>query len=156
MAGKPPTASQLVLHIWPGQWGLPSFDPLCVAAVLYLQLAVSGKFSIMECSNPDSSPTGVWSRTLFPAERSLNVLWLGQLPFLVHEQHTVGSFPSIVKYVSGLRNSDPKTYPNANLDANLSPREKAQRIAWLAHAESHLGDLVVSRGINSNILLAYN
>ncbi|KAF9475862.1 hypothetical protein BDN70DRAFT_953795 [Pholiota conissans] len=122
MASRTST-SDLVLHIWPGHWGLPSFDPLCVAAVLYLQQAVPGQFILKECSNPDVSPTG-------------------QLPFLLHEQHSVASFPSIVKYVSGLRNADYKTYPNANLDANLSPREKAQRTAWSAHAESHLGDIV--------------
>ncbi|KAF8969846.1 Tom37 C-terminal domain-containing protein [Flammula alnicola] len=116
-------AAGLVLHIWPGQWELPSFDPLCLAAVLYLQLAVPGKFSITECSNPDSSPTG-------------------QLPFLVHEQYTIASFPSIVKYVSGLRSADHTTYPHANLDVHLTPREKAQKTAWDAHAESHLGDLL--------------
>lgn len=52
-------AEGLVLHIWPGQWGLPSFDPICLATVLYLQLAIPGKFCVAETSNPDSSPTGV-------------------------------------------------------------------------------------------------
>ena len=49
----------LVLYIWPGQWDLPSFEPLCLAAVLYLQLAIPNKFRVVETANPDSSPTGM-------------------------------------------------------------------------------------------------
>lgn len=56
---KLPT-SGIVVHIWPGQWDLPTFDPHCLATVLYLQLAIPDKFSLVECSNPDSSPTGVY------------------------------------------------------------------------------------------------
>ena len=51
-------SSGVVLHVWPGQWSLPSFDPQCLAAVLYLQLAIPGQFRIAECSYPDLSPTG--------------------------------------------------------------------------------------------------
>jgi len=68
----------------------------------------------------------------------------GQLPYLVHDQHVVTSFQSIVKYVSDLRGVDHAQYPDANLDILLSPSQKSQRTAWTAHAESHLGDLVVS------------
>lgn len=50
----------IILYIWPGQWELPSFDPLCLAAVLYLQLAIPGQFGVIECSNPDAPPTGVF------------------------------------------------------------------------------------------------
>ncbi|KAF5330473.1 hypothetical protein D9619_005913 [Psilocybe cf. subviscida] len=117
------SSSLPALHIWPGQWGLSSFDPLCLAAVLHLQIAIPGKFTVTETSNPDSSPTG-------------------QLPFLVHGQHTVTSFPSIIKYVAGLRNAEYNTYPEADLDVHLTPRERSQRTAWFANAESHLGDLV--------------
>ncbi|KAF8163460.1 outer mitochondrial membrane transport complex protein-domain-containing protein [Crassisporium funariophilum] len=116
-------SSGIVLHIWPGQWGLPSFDPQCLAAVLYLQLAIPGKFRVIECSNPDYSPTG-------------------QLPFLLHDQHVVASYTSIIKYVSGLQSSENTTYPNADLDSHLTISNKAKRTAWCAHAESHLGDLV--------------
>ncbi|KAF4615516.1 hypothetical protein D9613_002752 [Agrocybe pediades] len=113
----------LILHVWPGQWGLPSFDPLCLAAVLYLQIAIPGKFSLKECSNPDASPSG-------------------QLPFLVHDQHVSTSFESIVKYVSGLRESDYEKYEHANLDITLNATQRSKRVAWFAHAESHLADLV--------------
>ncbi|PPQ63064.1 hypothetical protein CVT24_005919 [Panaeolus cyanescens] len=111
------------LHVWPSRWNLPSYDPPCLAAIIYLQLAIPGKFRVIECRNPDESPTG-------------------QLPFLSHEQHLVASYPSIVKYIAGLRNVDHSTYPNANLDIHLSRSEKSQSTAWSAHAESQLGDLV--------------
>ncbi|KAF9526998.1 hypothetical protein CPB83DRAFT_908009 [Crepidotus variabilis] len=116
-------AEGIVLHIWSGLWDLSSFEPHSMAAVLYLQLAIPGKFRVAETSNPDTSPSG-------------------QLPYLVHEQHVVSTLPSIIKYVSDLRNADHTQYPNANLDANLTPSQKAQASAWAAHAESHLGDLV--------------
>ncbi|CAA7271559.1 unnamed protein product [Cyclocybe aegerita] len=115
--------SGIFLHVWPGQWDLPSFDPLCLASVLYLQFAIPGKFKVVETSNPDASPAG-------------------QLPYLVHEKHVVASFPSIVKYVSELQATDPSVYPNSNLDARLSSTDRAKSTAWNAHAESHLGDLV--------------
>lgn len=47
-----------VLHIYPAQWDLPSLDPACLTAVLYLQLAIPHRFSVVECSNPDESPSG--------------------------------------------------------------------------------------------------
>lgn len=48
----------LVLHIWPAQWDLPSIDPQCIAAVIYMQLTFPGRYSIVECSDPDQSPSG--------------------------------------------------------------------------------------------------
>jgi sorting and assembly machinery component 37 len=59
-------APGIVLHIWPGRWDLPSFDPLCLATVLYMQVAIPGKFRLVECSNSDSSPTGVLDHCLLP------------------------------------------------------------------------------------------
>lgn len=50
------------LHVWPGKWDLPTIDAQCLAAVLYLQLAVPGRFEIVECANPDLSPLGLFSR----------------------------------------------------------------------------------------------
>lgn len=64
----------------------------------------------------------------------------GQLPFLVHEQHSISSFSSIVKYIVGLK----KEHPQCDLDAPLAPSEWSQRNAWASHIESHFGNLVVS------------
>lgn len=55
-----------VLYVWPGRWNLPSSHPECLAAIIYLQLAIPGQFALAECVNPDLSPSG----TLF---------WLGRL-----------------------------------------------------------------------------
>ena len=134
-------SSDIVLHIWPGQWALPSFDPQCLAALLYLQLAIPGRFRVAECSYPDLSPTGR-SRVLFYYLKIYHGR-LGQLPFLTHEQHVVAPCTSIIKYISGLSNSEHSVYSNANLDAHLTPSEKSKRTAWFAHAGSHLSDLVV-------------
>ncbi|KAJ8078973.1 hypothetical protein PM082_013257 [Marasmius tenuissimus] len=50
--------SQPKLHIWPGMWNLPSWDPSCLAAVIFLQLVIPGSFSVVEDLNPDASITG--------------------------------------------------------------------------------------------------
>ncbi|TFK42429.1 outer mitochondrial membrane transport complex protein-domain-containing protein [Crucibulum laeve] len=118
-----PVSERIVLYIWAGQWSLPSFDPLCLATVLFLQVAIPGQFSIAECNDPDLSPTG-------------------QLPFLTHDEQTVASFGSIVKYIQGLKSTGKPEYRNAKLDAHLSTYEKSQQTAWIAHIESHMGDLL--------------
>lgn len=51
-------AADVVLHIWPGAFGLASIEPTCLAAVLYLQLAIPGKFTLEESTTPDYSPNG--------------------------------------------------------------------------------------------------
>ncbi|KAI9459423.1 hypothetical protein BJY52DRAFT_367350 [Lactarius psammicola] len=126
------SAEALTLYIWPSKWGLPSIEPSCIAAAFYLQLALPGRFSIRECTNPDVSPSG-------------------QLPYLVHGHHVVAPLSSIIKYVAAL---SPTSVPpviegdasepafSADVDVLLDPSERAQRTAWFAHAESALGDLV--------------
>ena len=52
---------ELVLYIWPGRWNLFSIDVQCLAAVIHLQIAIPGKFAIVECADPDLSPSGVWA-----------------------------------------------------------------------------------------------
>ena len=47
-----------ILHIWPSKWNLQSLDPTCLAAVMYLQLTIPGKFKVAPCTNPDKSPNG--------------------------------------------------------------------------------------------------
>lgn len=128
-------STELELHVWPGAFELSSIDPSCLAAVLYLQLAIPNRFSIVECTSPDSSPNG---RRVFyiSAARSTNAPTIGQLPYVSHDLSNISSLGSIVKYVSGLPGA-------SDLDATLSVLEKAQTTAWVSHATSHLGDLVV-------------
>ncbi|KAH9180855.1 hypothetical protein EDB89DRAFT_1921520 [Lactarius sanguifluus] len=127
-----PSVQGLTLHIWPSKWGLPSTEPSCIAAAFYLQLALPGRFSVQECTDPDVSPSG-------------------QLPYLTHGHHVVAPLSSIIKYVAAL---PPTSVPpvaegdasepafSADVDVLLDPLERAQRTAWFAHAESALGDLV--------------
>ena len=47
-----------VLHIWPKTEQNLSLDPTCVAALLYLQLAIPNQFELDYTANPDLSPSG--------------------------------------------------------------------------------------------------
>jgi sorting and assembly machinery component 37 len=70
-----------------------------------------------------------------------NFLWFkqGQLPFLVHEERIIPTFALIAKYVAGLKDFGTST----NLDASLNNTDQSRKVAWCAHVESNLGDLVV-------------
>jgi hypothetical protein len=49
----------LILYTWPEQWGLPSLDPLCLAAIIYMRLALpEGRFQTAVCTDLDASPSG--------------------------------------------------------------------------------------------------
>jgi sorting and assembly machinery component 37 len=88
-----------------------------------------------------------------PLPYTFNALFTGQLPYLTHGHHTVAPLSSIVKYVARLPPASvppvvaeadtPEPTFVADVDALLSPLERAQRTAWIAHVESALGDLVV-------------
>ena len=52
------SSPELVLHIWPSRWDLPTFTAECLASVIYLQLAIPGEFVVEESINPDLSPNG--------------------------------------------------------------------------------------------------
>ena len=60
----------------------------------------------------------------------------GNLPYLTYESQIVASLPSITQFVQ-------ETF-GRSLDSSLTTSRKSQSAAWLAHADSHLGDLVVS------------
>ncbi|KAL5529767.1 hypothetical protein ACEPAG_5752 [Sanghuangporus baumii] len=127
-----PNEPELVLHVWPGRWDLPTFTPTCLASILHLQLTFPGKFIIEECTNPDISPDG-------------------QLPYLSHGLSTIASFPSIVKYVEGLQRHGGTSEDNEEVDREngvadttsaVNPVKQAQETAWMALVSAQLGDLV--------------
>ncbi|CDO68301.1 hypothetical protein BN946_scf184799.g28 [Trametes cinnabarina] len=106
----------IVLHVWPRYKDVLSLDPSSVAALLLLQLALPGHFSVAYCANPDLSPSG-------------------QLPFLTQGLYHASGLSPIIAYV--------RRHPNArNLDAGLSPVETAQLTARIAHIDASYGDLV--------------
>jgi hypothetical protein len=128
----------VILHVWPGRFGLASIEPTCLAAVLYLQMAIPGKFTLEESTTPDYSPNGTQVCSRYPPRADETST--GQLPYLTHDLVTISSLSGIMTYVSGL--------PGASkLNGRPSAKEKAQCTAWKAHAASTLGDLVV--GLNS-------
>ena len=51
--------------------------------------------------------------------------------------------------MSDLRSANHSRFPDANLDLHLTPTQKSQRAAWIAHAESKLGNLVVKHYVES-------
>ncbi|KAL4067917.1 hypothetical protein V8B97DRAFT_1939788 [Scleroderma yunnanense] len=120
-----------ILHVWPSKWELPSLDPACLAAIMYLQLSMPGKFQVAACSDPDMSPNG-------------------HLPFLTHGHLAVASLPAIISLVVSLSKS--RTSGVSDIDASLSRSQTAQRTAWWSHIESNLGDIVshMFYGIDSN------
>lgn len=114
--------AELVLHIWPAQWEIPSLDPQCIAAVLYMQLTFPGRYSIVECNDPDQSPSG-------------------QLPFLTHEHIEVSPLPSIISYLESLARAEAQI-ADVTLDANLGPAQSQRAVAWKAYITSELGDVL--------------
>ncbi|KAF8343898.1 uncharacterized protein EI90DRAFT_3284450 [Cantharellus anzutake] len=121
----------LFIHIWPGKWNLSSIDVACLSVVLYLQLALPGRFRIVEETSPELSPSG-------------------QLPFISHLGQSVSPLPSLYAYLASLDLStldseeDEETLPppRTSLDNHLSSAEKAQSLAWRVYIESRMGDLV--------------
>jgi sorting and assembly machinery component 37 len=67
----------------------------------------------------------------------------GQLPFLTHEHRVISPLPSIVKYVATVTKHGSRGNTVVDPDSGLNNIEKAQRVAWYAHGESNLGDLLV-------------
>ncbi|KAL5489749.1 hypothetical protein ACEPAI_4581 [Sanghuangporus weigelae] len=127
-----PDEPEIVLHVWPGRWDLPTFTPPCLASILYLQLILPGKFIVEECTNPDISPDG-------------------QLPYLSHGLATIASFPSIVKYIEGLQRHAETSEDNEEADREngvadtisaVNTVKRAQETAWMALVSAQLGDLV--------------
>ena len=85
---------------------------------------------------------------------------IGNFPYVVHGEACVASFANIVKYVegilrprqgaSGLGDHGDEEEGNgivagSTLQDELSAKQRAQEMAWLAFVFARLGDLVVSR-----------
>ncbi|KAJ1309783.1 hypothetical protein OPQ81_006548 [Rhizoctonia solani] len=115
-------SAELILHVWPSQWDLPSIDPQCIAAILYMQLTFPGRYSIVECSDPDQSPSG-------------------QLPFLAHEHTEVSPLPAIISYLESLARAEAQI-ADVTLDAHLKLSQAQRAVAWKAYITSELGDIL--------------
>lgn len=100
--------------------------------IIYLQLVMPSQFVLVETVNPELSPSGRWVlNSRFP-DKTKRCTFTGQLPFLKNGDDVVAPFSSIIFYL-------------ADKGFSASPLQSSNALtAWLAHAESNLGDLVVS------------
>jgi hypothetical protein len=74
-----------------------------------------------------------------------HIYCIGQLPFLIHENRTVSSLPLIIKYVSALKSTTRSDQSETNSHSDTTREAgKPESVAWTAHVELNLGDLVVS------------
>ena len=114
-----PDSSKIVLHVWPAEWELPSIDPSCIAAVLYLQSAIPGQFYISECTNPDLSPTGqsllIFIHASHPNERTNERSITIYYPFTSH--HCTSTFHTQIYF-----------RPRIGKRHNPQPRHLSKRI----------------------------
>ncbi|KAJ3182277.1 metaxin 1 [Gaertneriomyces sp. JEL0708] len=104
------------LFAWGPAWkGLPSFDPFCLSVEAYLQFS-GVEWVVHECDNPRVSPTG-------------------ELPMLCNlsSEPIVGA-THIMRHLSR---------QGHDLDGHLSPRQKAQSIAYTSLIEDKLYDALL-------------
>lgn len=131
------STTPLTLYVWPSRWNLPSIDVGCIEAILFLQLACPGRYSVVETTDLDASPDG-------------------HLPYLVHSQVVVASVPSIISYLKSLTvelltlsndddGEEDESLPSINpaIDDKFSSRDRSQIPAWRAYVEGQIGNLVV-------------
>lgn len=125
----------LTLYSWPHLWNLPSFDADCLAVILYLQLAFPANYSVVECTDPDVSPSGT-------------------LPLLFHNSTKISGVSSIFAYLSTLDGKSDEwahgTTAVPNLDEALSNEQKAKSVAWKAYLNTHVSNLVVRSARSSS------
>ncbi|CAJ0847550.1 17205_t:CDS:2 [Entrophospora sp. SA101] len=93
----------LELYTWGEALGLNSIDPKCSSIIAYLQLFVQEEWGVVECNNPNISPTG-------------------ELPLLKDGLEWISGTNKIIKYLKK------KGY---DADENLSDKQKADSIAQL-------------------------
>ncbi|KAF0444830.1 Tom37 C-terminal domain-containing protein [Gigaspora margarita] len=104
----------LYLYVWGSHWGLPSIDPACLSVISYLQL-VSDEWKVVECSNPNVSPTG-------------------ELPVLRDGLNWITGAHNIISHLkkNGL-----------NVDENLNDKQKADSLAFSAYIEECVYDILL-------------
>lgn len=107
----------LELHVWGSAFGLPSFDPECLALITYLHNSLPvAEWRLIPSNDPSISPSNT-------------------LPALHHDGAWTSGYWSIVAYL--VSNS-----LCAELDANLTPIQHADRVAYGAFLAAHAAPLL--------------
>ncbi|RCH84916.1 hypothetical protein CU097_005975 [Rhizopus azygosporus] len=104
----------LQLYVWGPALNTPSIDPKCIVVQSYLNL-IKQEYTIVKCNDPQLSPTG-------------------ELPILKDGSVWVAGVDRILTHLS-------KHKKDANAD--LSPEEKADYLAYSALAQSNLYDVML-------------
>ncbi|KAF2454320.1 Tom37 C-terminal domain-containing protein [Lineolata rhizophorae] len=113
----------LELHIWGPAFGLPSFDPECIAAVAYCRRALpAGSWILIANHDPYPSPSKD-----FPA---------------IHDTESntwAGGYGAILRH---LRSRQAQATGAIDLDADLSSKQRADRAAYTTHVRSRALPLI--------------
>lgn len=123
-------SNKFKLYIWPHHWDLPSLDADCLSCIFFLQLHFPGQYSLVECTDPDISPSG-------------------NFPFLEMDDGSgsprkMTSARSILTHLERIKNEN---NGEGGLRGNGEDEErlgKAQRTAWSAFVGSKLKNIFVS------------
>jgi len=102
--------SELVVHVIPPAWGLPSIGPFCLKLEAHLRMIDVPYRSVVDAT-PFKGPKG-------------------KLPWIEHEGRTLGDSGFIVDYVNQRFGRDP--------DAALSPEQRAIAVAFRRLVEENL------------------
>lgn len=124
----------LDIHVWGPAFGLPSIDPECLALIVYLQNAPpSGDWRLVASNNPSVSPS---SESISFSQPPLSNLAVSDLlPALHQDDVWVNGFSAIIKHLVS-------TSACADLDANLTPLQRADTAAYSSYLSIHTSSLL--------------
>ncbi|CAG8502104.1 4958_t:CDS:2 [Acaulospora morrowiae] len=112
----------LGLYVWGRHWGLASIDPSCLIIISYLQLLEYDEWGLIECDNPNLSPTG-------------------ELPVLKDGLEWIAGVHNIIRH---LKKKD------LDADESLSAKQKSESLAFTSFVEENVYDaLLFSWYVNS-------
>ncbi len=107
--------SKVVLVQFPPAFGLPNASPFCVKLEAWMRLQEI-EYEVRNESNPARGPKG-------------------KIPFIEHEGQAIGDSSLILEYLKHVFGKDP--------DAHLTPRERADALAWQRVCDDHLYWVIV-------------
>ena len=110
----------LVIHATPPLAPLPASDIDSIYLISVAQLQCPGRWSLT---------TGGWGDNRGESEKSHQAHSIGDLPYITHLDRPVA----------------PSHLPHP--DADLSPADRAEALAWVAYIDAKVSDLVVSPGL---------
>lgn len=136
------------LYVWGPGWDLPSIDPGCLTVIVYFQLLVSEEWGIIECNNPNISPTGIDLFQSFIIIRCYIILKnhiikfstsQGELPVLKDGVEWIAGVNNIIRYMKR---------KGFDADENLTTRQNADSVAQVSNVCTTFSLINLSISIN--------